>query len=122
MPRASLLLLLVSVWFFAPELALALGDALDVQVSTRAVTYRANGILAAVMCLLAREAHASAPYRATCDAAAYFWVAQPVCDVFWLTEGVNTASVCDSAFSIPGTAFASAGIAALAGWIYDRHG
>ena len=33
----------------------------------------------------------------------------------------DTASVCDSVFSIPGTALASAGLAALAGWTYDRH-
>ena len=33
----------------------------------------------------------------------------------------DTASVCDSVFSIPGTALASAGLAALAGWIYDRN-
>lgn len=33
----------------------------------------------------------------------------------------GTASVCDSVFSIPGTALASAGLAALAGGIYDRN-
>ena len=48
---------------------------------------------------LAREAFRAGAPRAVCD----------------------TASVCDSVFSIPGTALASAGLAALAGWIYDRN-
>ena len=33
----------------------------------------------------------------------------------------DTAGVCDSVFSIPGAALASAGLAALAGGIYDRN-
>ena len=32
-----------------------------------------------------------------------------------------TWPACATRFSIPGTALASAGLAALAGWIYDRH-
>ena len=49
--------------------------------------------------LLAREAFRAGAPRAVCD----------------------TASVCDSVFSIPGTALASAGLAALAGWIYGSN-
>ena len=74
-----------------------------------------------MLALLAREAFRAGAPRVACDMAAYFWIAQPVRDIFWTTEGANTASVCDSVFSIPGSAIASAGLAALAGWIYDRH-
>ena len=115
MTRTALLLALLAVWFLAPDLAATAG------ANTAAVTYRANGIFGAVLALLAREAFRAGAPRAVCDMAAYFWIAQPVCDIFWLTEGASTASVCDSVFSIPGTAIASAGLAALAGWIYDRH-
>jgi hypothetical protein len=112
--KAALLLLLVAVWYYAPDLAL-MADG-----STRAATYQANGIFGAALCLLAREHDPSRAWRAVCDMAAFFFVMQPVCDAFWITEGAHTASVCDAVFYMPLSDLCGAGIVALAGWIYDN--
>ena len=45
---------------------------------------------------------------------------QPVCDLYWTSEGTHTASVCDAVFSLPLSDICGAGIAAMAGWVYDH--
>jgi hypothetical protein len=45
---------------------------------------------------------------------------QPVCDTYWTSEGAHTASVCDAVFSLPLSDICGAGIAAMAGWVYDH--
>lgn len=119
-----LAMLLLVAWFVAPDLALELG------ISTSAVQYRADGIYAAALALLAREYPHIPPdwrwaWRAIFDAAALFWVAHPVCDLYWPTGGVDTASVCDAVSGVPWSAVLLALIGAAAGglydWIGDRH-
>ena len=112
--RTALLLLLVALWYYAPDLAM------HWDVSTRMATYRANGIFGAVMCILARNYGPSWSWRAVCDTAAFFFVMQPVCDMYWTSEGAHTASVCDAVFSLPLSDICGAGIAAMAGWVYDH--
>lgn len=115
MLRAALLLLLVMVWYYAPDLAVQL------DVSTRIATYRANGILGAVMCLLARDHMPnSRVWHVVCDMAAFFWVMQPVCDLYWVTEGAQTASVCDAVFSMPLSDYCGAAVCAFAGYLIDQ--
>lgn len=116
MRRCALLLALVATWFLSPDLALAAG------VSTSAVQYRADGILGAALALLARDA--TPPdwgwlWRAICDAAALLWVMHPVCDIYVPTAGADTASICDDASGIPGSAIVVCLLAAAAGWLLD---
>ena len=118
MLKVCLLLLMWAVWYYAPDLAQHFDG------STRAVTYRANGIFGAVFAILARD-HCKDPrwataWRIVCDASAFCFVMQPVCDCLWVTEGVNTSSVCDDVFAWPMSDIFGAGMAAFAGWIYDK--
>lgn len=114
MLKTALLLLLLAVWYYAPDMALALDG------NTRAVTYRANGIFGATLAILARDHSKDTAWRIVCDAAAFCFVMQPVCDCFWVTEGVNTASVCNDVFAWPMSDVFGAGLAAFAGWFYDN--
>ena len=117
MTRCTLLLALLTTWFLAPDMALAAG------VSTSQVQYRADGIFGAALAVLTRDL--SPPdwswlWRAICDAAALLWVMHPVCDIYWPTAGIDTASVCDDVSGIPGSAIVVCIIAAAAGWLLDQ--
>lgn len=114
-----LALLMLTAWFLAPDLAIELG------VSTSAVQYRADGIYAAALALLAREYQPipqawRTTWRAICDGAALLWIAHPVCDLYWPAGGVDTASVCDAVSGLPGSSVVLAALAATAGWLIDR--
>lgn len=115
--KTALLLALVAVWFLAPDLALAVGSA-----HPAVVQYAADGFFGAALALIARDV--TPPdwgwlWRAICDAAAVLWVMHPVCELYAPANAAPTASICDDASGIPGSAIVVCLLAAAAGWLLD---
>ena len=97
--RGPLLLVLASVWFWAPDLALMVGS------DPSGATYQANGLYGAVLALVAADAVARPSAPCAFDAAvmalsAVLWAMQSACDLFWV-PGQPTAAICDDVTGRP---------------------
>lgn len=110
--RGPLLLALAAVWFWAPDMALALGS------DPSGATYRANGLYGAALALIAADAVARPGAQSLFDAAvmalsAVLWALQFACDLFWM-PGQPTAAVCDDVTNRPITALCALALLAVA--------
>lgn len=110
--RGPLLLALAAVWFWAPDMALALdGD-------PSGATYQANGLFGAALALIAADAVARPGAPSLFDAAvlalsAPLWALQFACDLFW-APGQPTAAVCDDVTNRPITVLCALALLAVA--------
>lgn len=82
------LLLLLTVWFLAPELTMLLHGP-----HPAVVQYAADGFFGAALAVLARRRHPSPMWRLLCDMSAVLWLAHPACLPGW-SEGQSAGSIC----------------------------
>lgn len=110
--RGPLLLVLSAVWFWAPDMALALdGD-------PSGATYHDNGLYGAALALIAADAVARPGAPSLFDGAvlalsAVLWALQFACDLFWV-PGQPTAAVCDDVTNRPITVLCALALLAAA--------
>jgi len=97
------LLLLLTVWFLAPELTMLLHGP-----HPAVVQYAADGFFGAALAVLARRRHPSPMWRLLCDMSAVLWLAHPSCLPGW-SEGQSAGIICML-------------LVGIAGYLYDRSG
>lgn len=95
------LLLLLTVWFLAPELTMLLHGP-----HPAVVQYAADGFFGAALAVLARRRHPSPMWRLLCDMSAVLWLAHPACLPGW-SEGQSAGIICML-------------LVGIAGYLYDR--
>ena len=110
--RGPLLLVLAAVWFYAPDLAQAVGG------NPSAVTYQANGLYGAVLAIVAADALVRPQRPAFFDAAVLFlsaglWALQYACDMMWTPNGTS-AAICDDVTGRPVTLVCAAALLLVA--------
>ena len=108
------LLLLLTVWFLAPELTRLLHGP-----HPAVVQYAADGFFGAALAVLARRRHPSLMWRLLCDMSAVLWLAHPACLPGW-SEGQSAGSICDAASGTPATGIICMLLVGIAGYLYDR--